>query len=69
MGSRVRDQFVQTLGTLPVLAAPAPVPTELVNTLRIALPIAALLALVLLVDQIRNRPQTERQSSAATDAV
>ena len=63
------DQIVQTLGTLPVLSTPAPVPTSLVNTLRIALPIAALLALVLLVDQIRNRPRTERQSSAATDAV
>jgi hypothetical protein len=63
------DQIVQTLGTLPVLSAPAPVPTGLINTLRIALPIAALLALVLLVDQIRNRPRTERQSSAATDAV
>ena len=63
------DQVVQTLGTLPVLAAPAPVATGLVNTLRIALPIAALLALVLLVDQIRNRPRTERQSSTATDAV
>ena len=63
------DQIVQTLGTLPVLSPPAAVPTGLVNTLRIALPIAALLALVLLVDQIRNRPRTERQSSAATDAV
>ena len=63
------DQIVQTLGTLPVLPAPAPVPTGLINTLRIALPIATLLALVLLVDQIRNRPRTERQPSAATDAV
>ena len=63
------DQIVQPLGTLPVLSASTPVPTGPINTLRIALPIAALLALVLLVDQIRNRPRTERQSSAATDAV
>lgn len=63
------DQIVQTLGTLPVLPAPTPVPTGLINTLRIALPIATLLALVLLVDQIRTRPQTERQPSTATDAV
>ena len=62
-------QIVQTLGTLRVLSSPAPVPSGLVNTLRIALPIATLLALVLLLDQIRNRPRTERQSSAATDAV
>jgi hypothetical protein len=63
------DQIVQTLGTLPVLPSSAPVPTGLINTLRIALPIATLLALVLLVDQIRTRPRTERQPSAATDAV
>jgi len=63
------DQVVQTLGTLPVLPAPAAVPTGLINSLRIALPIATLLALVLLVDQIRTRPRTERQPSAATDAV
>ena len=30
------DQIVQTLGTLPVLPAPTPVPTGLINTLRIA---------------------------------
>jgi len=63
------DQIVQTLGTLPVLPAPSAVPTGLINSLRIALPIATLLALVLLVDQIRTRPRTERQPSAATDAV
>jgi len=63
------DQVVQTLGTLPVLPAPAAIPTGLINSLRIALPIATLLALVLLVDQIRTRPRTERQPSAATDAV
>jgi hypothetical protein len=62
-------QVVQTLGTLPVLPAPAAVPSGLINSLRIGLPIATLLALVLLVDQIRNRPRTERQPSAATDAV
>jgi len=63
------DQVVQTLGTLPVLPAPAAIPTGLINSLRIALPIATLLALVLLVDQIRARSRTERQPSAATDAV
>ena len=63
------DQVVQTLGTLPVLPAPAAIPNGLINSLRIALPIATLLALVLLVDQIRTRPRTERQPSAATDAV
>ena len=63
------DQVVQTLGTLPVLAAPNPVPTALINSLRIGLPIATLLALVLLVDQIRSRPRAERQPSTATDAV
>ena len=63
------DQVVQTLGTLPVLPAPAAIPTGLINSLRIALPIATLLAFVLLVDQIRTRPRTERQPSAATDAV
>ncbi|HEX2405155.1 MAG TPA: hypothetical protein VHM29_10685 [Acidimicrobiia bacterium] len=63
------DQVVQPLGTLPVHPAPAAVPAGLINSLRIALPIATLLALVLLVDQIRTRPRTERQPSAATDAV
>ncbi|MGH8948103.1 MAG: hypothetical protein ACRDXF_04515, partial [Acidimicrobiia bacterium] len=63
------DQVVQTLGTLPVLPAPAGVPTGLINSLRVGLPIATLLALVLLVDQIRTRPRTEGQPSAATDAV
>jgi hypothetical protein len=63
------DQVVQTLGTLPVLPAPAAVPTGLINWLRVGLPIATLLALVLLVDQMRTRPRTERQPSAATDAV
>ena len=63
------DQIVQTLGTLSVLPAPTPVPAGLINTLRIALPIATLLALMLLVDQIRSRPRTERQTSAVTDAV
>jgi hypothetical protein len=62
-------QVLQELGTLPVLPAPADVPTGLINSLRIGLPIATLLAVVLLVDQIRNRPRAERQPSAATDAV
>jgi len=63
------DQVVQTLGTLPVLPAPAAVPPGLISWLRVGLPIATLLALVLLIDQIRTRPRTERQPSAATDAV
>ena len=62
-------QVVQELGTLSVLPAPAAVPTALINSLRIGLPIATLLALVLLLDQIRTRPRTERQPSTATDAV
>jgi hypothetical protein len=63
------DQVIQPLGTLPVLPAPAAIPTALIGSLRIGLPIATLLALVLLVDQIRTRPRTERQPSTATDAV
>ncbi|MET0566400.1 MAG: hypothetical protein ABW021_08155 [Acidimicrobiia bacterium] len=63
------DQVIQPLGALPVLPAPAVIPTGLINSLRIGLPIATLLALVLLVDQIRTRTRTERQTSAATDAV
>jgi hypothetical protein len=62
------DQVIQPLGTMPVLPAPA-MPTGLINSLRIALPIATLLAVVLLVDQIRTRPRRERQPSTAPDAV
>ena len=49
--------------------ASATMPHRADQPLRIALPIATLLALVLLVDQIRTRPRTERQASAAPDAV
>jgi hypothetical protein len=63
------DQVLQPLDTLQVLPAPAPAPTGPMTTLRIALPIATLLALALLVGQIRNRPRVERRPSAATDAV
>jgi len=63
------DQIVQTLGTLPVSSAPAAAPTGPINWLRIGLPIATLLALVLLVEQIRPRARMERQSSSAADAV
>ncbi|HEU5113229.1 MAG TPA: hypothetical protein VFU96_07900 [Acidimicrobiia bacterium] len=63
------DQVIQPLGMMPVLPAPASIPTGLINSLRIALPIATLLALVLLVDQIRTRPRSERQPSTAPDAV
>ena len=63
------DQVIQPLGTMPVLPAPAAIPTGLINSLRIALPIATLLAVVLLVDQIRTRPRMERQPSTAPDVV
>ncbi len=63
------DQIVQPLGTLPVIPAPAATPTGPMNWLRIGLPIATLLALVLLVDQIRPRARRERQPSSAADAV
>jgi hypothetical protein len=63
------DQVVQTLGTLPVIPAPPAAPTGPMNWLRIGLPIATLLALVLLVEQIRTRPRVEKQPATATDAV
>lgn len=62
-------QVLQTLGTLPVLPAPAAPSTGLMTWLRIGLPIATLLALVLLVDQLRPRAGIERQPSPATDVV
>ncbi len=64
------DQIVQTLGTLPVLPAPTAVPAGLMDSLRVGLPIATLLALVLLVFEIRSRPRAEKKVAAtAPDAV
>lgn len=62
-------QVLQTLGTLAVLSGPTTIPAGVMDSLRIGLPIAPLLALVLLVDQIRTRPRVERHPSAVTDAV
>jgi hypothetical protein len=60
---------VQMLGTLPVNPAPVSASTALTTSLRFALPIATLLALVLLVNQVLPRARIKRPPSPATDVL
>lgn len=65
------SEVLQTLGTMSV-APPEAVPADampgrLMDSLRVGLPIATLLALILLVTEIRSRIRRERQPSAAAD--
>jgi hypothetical protein len=60
-------QVLQTLGTLSVEPAPEPIPAGLMDSLRVGLPIATLLALILLVTEIRSHTRKERQSAPVTD--
>jgi hypothetical protein len=60
-------EVLQTLGTLSVEPAPAGIPVGLMDFLRVGLPIATLLALILLVHEIRSRPRRERQPARVAD--
>ncbi len=60
-------EVLQTLGTLSVEPAPDGIPAGLMDTLRVALPIATLLALILLVHEIRSRLGKQRQPAPAAD--
>ncbi len=63
-------QVLQELGALTVESAPViTAPSSLLTSLRIGLPIATLLALVLLAGQLLPRARTERRPTAATDVV
>lgn len=60
---------MQQLGTMTVESAPAvTAPSSLLTSLRIGLPIATLLAVVLLASQLLLRVRTERRPASATDA-
>lgn len=61
------SEVMQTLGTLSVEPAREAIPAGLMDSLRLGLPIATLLALILLVTEIRSRSRTERQPAAAAD--
>lgn len=61
------SEVLQTLGTLSVEPAPAPIPAGLMDSLRIGLPIATVLALILLVFEVRSRPRRERQPAPTAD--
>jgi hypothetical protein len=60
-------EVLQTLGTLSVEPAPDGIPAGLMDSLRFGLPIATLLALILLVHEIRSRPRRERQAAPVAD--
>jgi hypothetical protein len=60
---------MQELGTLTVGSAPIVTTSSLLTSLRIGLPIATLLALVLLVGQLLPRARTEHRPTPATDVV
>jgi hypothetical protein len=47
--------------------APAAIPTGVMDSLRVGLPIATLLALILLVHEIRSHTQKERQTAPIAD--
>jgi hypothetical protein len=61
------SQVLQTLGTLTVEPAPDVIPAGLMDSLRVGLPIATLLALILLVIEIRSRARRERQPAPVVD--
>jgi hypothetical protein len=60
-------EVLQTLGTLTVEPAPAAIPAGLMDSLRVGLPIATLLALILLIVEIRSRTRNERQPAPVAD--
>jgi hypothetical protein len=60
-------EVLQTLGTMLVEPAPAAIPTGVMDSLRVGLPIATLLALILLVHEIRSHTQKERQTAPIAD--
>jgi hypothetical protein len=60
-------EVLQTLGTLTVEPAPAAIPAGLMDSLRVGLPIATLLALILLITEIRSRTRKERQPAPVAD--
>jgi hypothetical protein len=61
------SQVLQTLGTLSVEPAADVIPAGLMDSLRVGLPIATLLALILLVTEIRSRIRRERQPAPVAD--
>jgi hypothetical protein len=61
------SQVLQTLGTLAVEPAPDVIPAGLMDSLRLGLPIATLLALILLVTEIRSRARRETQPGPVAD--
>jgi hypothetical protein len=61
------SEVLQSLGTLSVQPAPNAVPGGLMDSLRVGLPIATLLALILLVAEIRSRARKERQPAPVAD--
>lgn len=66
----VGTQVMQELGTLTVSSAPAvAAPSSLLTSLRMGLPIATVLALVLLVGLLLPRARTEQRPKPATDVV
>jgi hypothetical protein len=60
-------EVLQTLGTLTVEPGPAAIPAGLMDSLRVGLPIATLLALILLITEIRSRTRKERQPAPVAD--
>jgi hypothetical protein len=60
-------EVLQTLGTLSVEPVPDGIPAGLMDSLRVGLPIATLLALILLVHEIRSRQRRERQPAPVAD--
>jgi hypothetical protein len=60
-------EVLQTLGTLSVEPAPDGIPAGLMDSLRVGLPIATLLASILLVHEIRSRQRGERQPAPVAD--
>jgi hypothetical protein len=60
-------EVLQTLGTLSVEPVPDGIPAGLMDSLRMGLPIATLLALILLVHEIRSRQRRERQPAPVAD--
>jgi hypothetical protein len=61
------SEVLQALGSLSVQPAPDTIPAGLMDSLRVGLPIATLLALVLLVFEIRSRARADRQPAPAAD--
>jgi hypothetical protein len=61
------SEVLQTLGTLSVAPTPEAIPAGLLDSLRVGLPIATLLALILLVTEIRSRSRRERQPAPVAD--